>query len=104
MTTLDRRENALETEFAHQQELKFRAREKAVKGLAVWAAGRMGKAGDALEAYSREVVAADVSSPEATIDRLAEALASKGIGKSEISQMMDRLLAAADAAMRTSQP
>ena len=102
MATLDQRENAFEAGFAHQEELKFRAREKAVKNLAIWAAGRLGKTGEALEAYAQDVVAADVSTSalETTIDRIAEVLVSKGISKQEVRQMMDRLLAAADAAVR----
>lgn len=106
MTSFDQRENAYEAEFAHQEDLKFRARERAVKNLATWAAGRLGKAGDALEAYAREVVASDVSNPslEVTIERIAEALAPKGVDRIEIRQMMDRLTAAADAAVRSRLP
>jgi hypothetical protein len=59
MTSLDRREQALETEFAHQEELKFRAREMAVRALARWAAVRLGKGGEAVEAYGNELVTAD---------------------------------------------
>jgi hypothetical protein len=103
MTTLDRRENAFEAEFAHQEELKFRVRERAVKNLAIWAGGRLGKTGDALEAYARDIVAADVSNPNigATVDRVADALSSKGIGKDEIRRTMDRLMTAADLAVRS---
>jgi len=102
MTTFDQRENAFETEFAHQEELKFRARERAVRNLAIWAAGRLGKTGDELEAYTREIVAADVSNPtpDTTVERIAEALAPKGVSKAETRQMMDRLMAAADEAVR----
>ena len=102
MTTFDQRENAFETEFAHQEELKFRARERAVRNLAIWAAGRLGKTGEELEAYAREIVAADVSNPtaDATAERIAEALAPKGVSKAETHQMMDRLMAAADEAVR----
>jgi hypothetical protein len=103
MTTLDKRENAFENEFAHQEELKFRVRERAIRNLAIWAAGRLGKSGDDLEAYAREIVANDVSNPtpDVTIERIAEALAPKGVSKIETRQMMDRLTAAADAAVRS---
>ena len=106
MTTLSQHENALEAEFAHQQELRFQAREKAVKNLAIWAAGRLGKTGDALEAFAQEIVAADVPNPtpDATIERIAKALEPRGIGKPEIHQMMDRLIAAADAAVHSPLP
>ena len=103
MTTLDQRENAFEAEFAHQEELKFRAREQAVRKLAVWAGERLGKAGDALDAYARDMVAADIVNPaiEATIERVADVLAPKGIGKDEIRRMMEQFKAAADLAVRS---
>lgn len=103
MTTLDQRENAFETEFVHQEELKFRARERAVRELAIWAAGRLGMTGDALEAYARDMVAADIVNPaiEATIERVADVLAPKGIGKDEIHRMMEKFMAAADQAVRS---
>ena len=56
MTSLDQREHALETEFAHRQDLNFQARERAVKALAKWAAERLGKVGEAVEAYGDEIV------------------------------------------------
>jgi hypothetical protein len=103
MTTLNQREHAMETEFAHQEELKFKARERAAKGLAVWAARQLGKTGEALEVYARDIVAADVanSTTEATIDRIAEDLAPKGVGKNEVRRMIDRFAVAAAAAVRS---
>lgn len=102
MTTFDQRENAFETEFAHQEELKFRARELAVRNLAKWAAGRLGKTGDDLETYSRDMVAADIMNPsiEATIERFAEVLAPKEVGKDEIRRTLERFMTAADLAVR----
>jgi len=100
MTPLEQREMAHETEFACREELKFRAREWAVRALAIWAAERLGKKDEAVKAYGDEIVAADVANPslDATIKRIAEALAPKGIVKVEVRQIMDRFLAAADAA------
>ena len=102
MTSLGERENAYEAEFAHREELKFKAREKAVKALATWAAERLGKTANAAEAYAAEVVAADVthSNLEATLERIAGALSPAGIGRAEVDTMMDRLLVQAEAAMR----
>jgi hypothetical protein len=59
MTTFDDRENAFENKFAHDEELKFKAEARRNKLLGLWAAGLMGKSGDAAAAYAREVVAAD---------------------------------------------
>lgn len=102
MTSLGKRESAYEAEFAHREELKFKAREKAVKALATWAAERLGKTGNAAEAYAAEVVAADVthSNLEATLERIAGALSPARIGRTEVDRMMDQLLVQAEATMR----
>jgi hypothetical protein len=101
MTSLEQRENAYETEFAHREELKFRGREKAVRALATWAAERLGKTAEAADAYATEIVAADVSHSEleATLESVAAALVPAGIRKAEVVQMMNRFLAQADAAV-----
>jgi hypothetical protein len=52
MTSLERRENAYEAEFARREERRFRARERAVRALASWAAERLGKAGGEAETYA----------------------------------------------------
>jgi len=59
MTTFDDRENAFENKFAHDEELKFKAEARRNKLVGLWAAGLMGKSGDAAAAYARECVAAD---------------------------------------------
>lgn len=99
MTSFEQREAAYEAEFAHREELKFRARERAVKALAMWAAERLGKTGEEVEAYVAEVVAADVTSPtvEATIERIAAVLASASVDQVEVGRMMNRFLAEAEA-------
>ncbi len=59
MTTFDEREKAFETKFEHDMELRFKARARRNKLLGLWAAGLMGKSGDAAEAYARDIVMAD---------------------------------------------
>lgn len=59
MTTFDDRENAFENKFAHDEELRFKAEARRNKLLGLWAAGLMGKTGEAADAYAMEVVAAD---------------------------------------------
>jgi hypothetical protein len=61
MTTFDDRENAFENKFAHDENLKFKAEARRNKLLGLWAAGLMGKSGDAAAGYARDVVAADFS-------------------------------------------
>jgi hypothetical protein len=59
MTTFDDRENAFENKFAHDEDLKFRAEARRNKLLGLWAAGLMGKSGDAATDYAKDVVAED---------------------------------------------
>ena len=61
MTTFDDRENAFENKFAHDEELKFKAEARRNKLLGLWAAGLMGKTGDAAANYAKDVVAEDFS-------------------------------------------
>jgi hypothetical protein len=57
MTTFDKREEGFEKQFAHDEDLKFKAIARRNKMLGKWAAERLGLA-DA-EAYAKEVVMAD---------------------------------------------
>ena len=59
MTTFDDRENAFEAKFAHDAEMQFKAEARRNRLLGLWAAGLMGKSGDAAAEYSREVIKAD---------------------------------------------
>ena len=59
MTTFDDRENAFESKFAHDAEMQFKAEARRNKLLGLWAAGLMGKSGDAADAYAKEVIKAD---------------------------------------------
>ena len=59
MTTFEDRENAFESKFAHDEEMRFKAEARRNKLLGLWAAGLMNKTGDAAEEYAREVVKSD---------------------------------------------
>ena len=59
MTTFDDRENAFENKFVHDEEMKFKAEARRNKLLGLWAAGLMGKSGDAAASYAREVISVD---------------------------------------------
>lgn len=59
MTTFDDRETAFEAKFAHDEEMRFRAVARRNRLLGLWAAGLLGKAGDAAADYATEVVRAD---------------------------------------------
>ena len=63
MTSFEDREKGFERKFAHDEELRFRATARRNKLLGLWAAGEMGIAGDAAQAYAREVIKADLEQP-----------------------------------------
>ena len=59
MTTFDKRKDAFENKFAHDEELRFKAESRRNKLLGLWAAGLLGKTGADAEAYAKEVIVAD---------------------------------------------
>src|SRR6187401_3312076 len=59
MTTFDKREEGFEKQFAHDEELKFKAVSRRNKLLGLWAAGKLGHQGADADAYAKEVVMAD---------------------------------------------
>ena len=59
MTSMQDRERAFENKFAHDQEMVFKAVARRNKKLGLWAAGLLGKTGDAAEAYAMDVIRAD---------------------------------------------
>ena len=60
MTTFDKREEGFERKFVHDEELKFKAESRRNRLLAQWAAGLLGKSGADVDAYVKEVIAADL--------------------------------------------
>ncbi len=63
MTTFDNRENAFESKFAHDEELRFRAIARRNRMLGAWAAEKLGLTGEAAEEYAKAVVRADFEEP-----------------------------------------
>jgi len=59
MTTFDKREEAFEKKFAHDEELQFKATARRNKLLGLWAAEKLGLAGEAATDYAKAVVEAD---------------------------------------------
>jgi hypothetical protein len=51
-TTFDKREEGFEKQFAHDEELRFKAMARRNKMLGLWAAGVLGKSGADGEAYA----------------------------------------------------
>ena len=63
MTTFDDRENAFEAHFAFEEGLEFKVRARRDRLTAIWAAGRLGLSGEALDSYVHDVVHADLGDP-----------------------------------------
>ncbi|MBF9198174.1 DUF1476 domain-containing protein [Microvirga terrestris] len=59
MTSFDDRRNAFEKQFAHDEDLRFKATARRNKLFGLWVAEHLGKIGDEAEAYAKSVVLAD---------------------------------------------
>jgi hypothetical protein len=59
MTTFDKREDAFEQQFAHDEELKFKATARRNKLLGLWAAEKLGLKGAEADSYALAVVMSD---------------------------------------------
>jgi hypothetical protein len=59
MSGFDERRNAHENKYLHDENLRFKANARRNKLLGRWAAEKLGKAGDDIDAYATEVVRAD---------------------------------------------
>jgi hypothetical protein len=92
MTTFEERQKGFERKFALDEELKFKATARRNRLLGLWAAGQMGIAGDAAQAYAREVVKADLAEPgeEDVFRKLRADFDAKGVNQSDhqIRRMM----------------
>jgi len=60
---MNKREEGLEKKFAHDEELRFKATARRSKLVGLWAAAKLGLTGAAAEAYTKDVVAADLEHP-----------------------------------------
>ncbi|MEH6724960.1 MAG: DUF1476 domain-containing protein [Hyphomicrobiales bacterium] len=63
MTTFDKRKDAYESKFAHDEELRFKSEARRNKLLGLWAAEKLGFAGEKATEYAGAVVASDFDEP-----------------------------------------
>lgn len=98
MTSFDDREKSFEAKFAHDSELQFKAEARRNKLLGLWAAGLMGRTGDAAAAYAAEVVAADFAEAghEDVVRKVVADLAGKA-GADEVRAKLVELMPIAKA-------
>ena len=99
MTTFEEREKGFERKFVHDEELKFKATARRNKLLGLWAAEKLGLAGDAAQSYAREVIKADLAEPgdEDVFRKLRTDFDAKGVAESDhqIRRMMDEMMSQA---------
>ncbi len=104
MTTFDKREEGFEKQFAHDEELKFRAEARRDKLLGLWAAEKLGWSGDAANDYAKAVVAADFeeAGDADVVRKVIGDLAAKGIATTEaqLRAKMNELMAQAIAQVK----
>jgi hypothetical protein len=98
-TTFDKREEGFEKQFAHDEELKFKATARRNKMLGLWVAERLGLNSTEAENYARSVVLEEFEQggDSAVIAKIRKDLQAKGIVQSEhqISRTMSELMARA---------
>jgi hypothetical protein len=99
MSTFDKREEGFERKFAHDEEVRFKARARRNKLLGLWAAQKLGLAGDAAEAYAKEIVAADLEEPgdDDVLARIRRDFDAKAVAQSDhqIRRTMEELMSKA---------
>jgi hypothetical protein len=98
MTSFDQRGEAFESKFAHDEESAFKARARALRMLGLWAAGKRGETGKAVEDYAQALIEADIGAPDSALNKLVCDLAGHGVDAREIRQKWDGLLAIAQSA------
>lgn len=96
-TTFDKREEGFERQFAHDEELRFKAMARRNKLLGLWAAGILGKSGADAEAYAKEVVLADFEEEgdNDVVRKVVKDLEPKSVSEENVRAKMAEFLAVA---------
>jgi hypothetical protein len=99
MSTFDKREEGFERKFAHDEEVRFKARARRNKMLGLWAAQQLGLSGEAAEAYAKEIVVVDFEEPgdDDVFGRIRRDFDAKAVAQSDhqIRRTMEELMAKA---------
>ncbi len=105
MTTFDEREHGYEAKFAHDEDLRFKAKVRRDRRFGAWAAAQLGLSGPAAEDYAKEVVRSDLAHPgdSAIIETVLGDLKLKGVAiderklKIKLLDLMDEAVAEIEA-------
>ena len=107
MTTFDKREDAFEKQFAHDEELKFKATARRNKLLGLWAAEKLGLSGAEADSYALSIVMAELESGAGhdVMRKIRNDFDAKGVVQSDhqISRTMSELMAKAVADIKSGQ-
>jgi hypothetical protein len=97
MTTFDDRERSFESEFANNQELRFKVEAKRDRLVGLWAAEKLGKTGGEAEDYAKSVIRADLQEPgdDDVFRKLREDLPKNDVSDDDIRQAMRKALSEA---------
>jgi hypothetical protein len=104
MTTFDKREDAFEQQFAHDEELRFKATARRNKLLGLWAAEQLGLSGAEADSYALSVVMStfEDSGAHDVMAKIRKDFDAKGVAQSDhqIARHMTELMAQAIAAIQ----
>ena len=99
MTSFDKREEAFEQQFAHDEELRFKATARRNKLLGLWAAEKLGLRGAEAESYAKSVVMADFeeAGDHDVLRKIRKDFDAKSVAQSDhqIGRVMSELMAKA---------
>ncbi|MDR3421529.1 MAG: DUF1476 domain-containing protein [Xanthobacteraceae bacterium] len=100
MTTFDKREEAFEQQFAHDEELKFKATARRNKLLGHWAAEKLGLTGAEADSYALSVVMTDIEpGVHDVMGKIRKDFAAKGVVQSDhqigraMTELMEKAIA-----------
>ena len=85
MPTFDKREEAFENRFAHDEELMFKILARANKLIGLWAAEKLHKSAEAAENYANALVSGDIRehAPAGVVAQILKDFVAAGVPQSE---------------------
>ncbi len=100
MTTFDKRKDAAEGKFAHDEEAHFKALARRDKLVGLWAAEKLGLKGADADAYAKSLILADLEEPgdEDVVRKLVADFAAKKVAITDADirhQLAEKLVTAA---------
>ena len=95
MSTFDKREEGFEQQFAHDEELRFKATARRNKLLGQWAAEKLGLTGAEADSYAKAIVTSDIEAgAHDVLGKIRKDFEAKGVAQSEhqIGRVMTELM------------